>query len=103
MAPCRPQDGSWGHNRGAVGRHGPRSRVFHFALTGLRSRRGHADRFQYYEQGDISNVVSKGTFLMSVDTVDTFPLTTAPATSTILVFHATHLARVFPGKQILTE
>ena len=40
---------------------------------------------------------------MSVDTVDTFPLTTAPATSTILVFHATHLARVFPGKQILTE
>jgi Holliday junction resolvasome RuvABC ATP-dependent DNA helicase subunit len=27
-----------------------------------------ADRFLYYEQGDISNVVSKGTFLMSVDT-----------------------------------
>jgi hypothetical protein len=26
-----------------------------------------ADRFQYYEKGDISNVVSKGTFLMSVD------------------------------------
>jgi len=25
------------------------------------------DRFQYYEKGDISNVVSKGTFLMSVD------------------------------------
>ena len=25
------------------------------------------DRFLYYEQGDTSNVVSKGTFLMSVD------------------------------------
>ena len=52
---------------GATERH-LRSRVFHFALTGLISRRGYADRFQYYEKGDISNVVSKGTFLMSVDT-----------------------------------
>jgi len=34
------------------------------------AKRGHADRFQYYEKGDISNVVSKGTFLMSVDTSD---------------------------------
>ena len=29
-----------------------------------------ADRFQYYEKGDISNVVSKGTFLMSVDNIE---------------------------------
>jgi hypothetical protein len=28
---------------------------------------GEAEGFLYYEKGDISNVVSKGTFLMSVD------------------------------------
>jgi hypothetical protein len=34
-----------------------------------------ADRFLYYEKGDISNVVSKGTFLMSLDSVACLSLT----------------------------
>jgi hypothetical protein len=45
-------------------------RVFHFALAGSVPDTPHADHILHYEKGDISNVVSKGTFLMSVDSCD---------------------------------